>query len=136
MRQKIVGSAIEGFFCHNMVARAGKILQGVAYGCRSAGCGKSCHAAFERGHTLFKGILRGIGKTAVYVASIAEVKTGLSVRTVVKNKGCGLVDGYGARTCSLIRLFLPRMNLKGLKTGFLFFAHFCPLIQLQFIICT
>ena len=85
---------------------------------------------------MLKGILRGVGKTAVYVARVAEVKTGLSVRTVVKNKGCGLVDGYGARACGLIRLFLPRMNLKGLKTGFLFFAHFSPLIQLHFIICT
>ena len=133
VRQQIVGAAVEGFFGHDVVASFGQILQGIGNGCCAAGRGQGSNAAFKRSHPLFKGVLRGIGQAAVYVAGIAEVKASLSVRTVVKNKGCCLIDRYGARACSRIRLFLPCMNLQGFKTWFLFFAHFSPLILLQFI---
>ena len=133
MRQQIVGAAVEGFFGHNVVARFGQILQGIGDRCSAAGRGQGRNAALKCCHALFKGVLRGIGQAAVYVAGIAEVKASLSVRTVVKNKGCCLIDRYCARPCSRIRLFLPCMNLQGFKTWFLFFAHFSPLFLLQFV---
>ena len=86
MRQQVVGSAVQGFFRHNVVARVRQILQGVAYCSRAACRGQCGYATFKGGYALFKGILRGIGKAAVYVARVAEVKAGLSVRTVVKYK--------------------------------------------------
>lgn len=129
MGQQIVGATVQGFFGHNVAARPRQILQGIAYGCRAAGCGQCCHAALQSGHALFKGVLCGVGKTVVYAVCVAEVETGLSVRTVVKNKGCRLVDGNGACARGLIWLLLPRMNLKGFsKTRFFVFVHFCPLI--------
>ena len=106
-----------------MVPGAGEILQGVAYGSRAAGRGKSPHAAFKGRHPLFQRILRGIGQTAVNVAGVGQVEPGLGMGTVVKHVGGRLINGHGSRTACSVRLLLPGMHLQGFKPQAFFMIH-------------
>ena len=107
---------------YHVVARREDVLQGIGRRRCAARHGQSGHAALEGCHTGFKNALRGIGKTAVDVACIAQAETVGGMPGIAEDVGCGLVYRYCARIGGRVGLFLSYMNLKGLKMEF-FVCH-------------
>ena len=72
MRQKIVGSSINGFGSYNIFSCFCQSLECIS-NCRCSGCDcQRCHTAFQRSDSLFKNILCRIGQSSVNIPCIFQ----------------------------------------------------------------
>ena len=125
MRQQVVAAAVDGLLCHHMTAVGRQSLDGVGDG-RGAGGKSQCGTAALQGrHSLLQNVLGGVGQTAVDVAGIRKTEAVGGVLAVMKNIGCGLVNGNGSGIGGGIGLFLSYVKLQGLKT---IVRHGCNLL--------
>ena len=63
MLEQVVGTAVDGLLSHHVVTSLGKSLQGIGDGSGTGGDGKTGHATLERGDTVLKDALGGVGQT-------------------------------------------------------------------------
>ena len=75
VREQVVGAAVDGLLCDNVIARLCECLEGVG-DCRRAGCDRKCRGtALKRCDSLLKHILGGVRESAVDVAGISQTET-------------------------------------------------------------
>ena len=118
MLQEVIGAAVDGLGCDDMVPRAGNVQDGVGDG-GGAGChGEGAHTAFQSGDALLQDVLGGVGQAAVDVAGIRQAEAGGSVGAVMEDIGGCLVDGDRAGVGCGVGVFLSYMELKGLEVKF------------------
>ena len=98
-----------------MLSALGKCLKGIVNGGGSRRGGKSRNPSLKRGYALFKNVLSGVGQTAVNISGVPEAETVGGVLRIVKNKGGGRINGYGAGVGCGVGLFLANLNLAGFK---------------------
>ncbi len=93
-----------------MVSCSSKIEQAVGDRSRSTRNSKGSDASFKGSNALLKGLLGGVGQSAVDVTRFREIEPSFGMGAVVKNKTGGLID----RNCSCsgcnVRLFLSCME--------------------------
>ena len=121
--KQVVGPAVYGGGADNVLTGMDQGLHGVGHGSGTAGRGQGSHPAFQGGDPFFKDIFRRVGQTAVYIARILQGKTVSGMLAVPEYVRRGLVNGHCPGIGGRIGLFLPYMELQGLKMVFLFFAH-------------
>jgi len=110
--EKIVRTAIYCFGCNNMVSCICNICYGISYSSCAGSNSKSAYSAFKSRNATFQNPLRGIGKTTVYIACIAQSETICCVLGVMKHIRSGLINRYCAGICGRICLFLSDMKLQ------------------------
>ena len=115
MGQQVVGAAIDGLRGHDVLAGAGKGLEGVADGRRAAGHRQGRAATLQRGDALFKDVVGGVGQPPVDVAGIPQAEAVGGVLAVVKHEGRRRVDRHGAGVGDGIGMLLADVQLAGFK---------------------
>ena len=122
--KEVIGAAVDGLLCDNVVARLCECLEGVG-NCRRTGCDCECRgAALKRCDSLLKDILRGVRKSAVDVAGVSQTEAVRRMLRVAEHIRSGLVNRNGSRIGRRIRALLADMQLKGLKLVLSLLAHF------------
>ena len=99
-----------------MVTSLGKSLQGIGDGGGTGGDGKTGHATLERGDTVLKDALGGVGQTAVDVTGVGKTKAIGGVLGVAEHIARGLVDRHGAGVGCGVGALLANMKLQGIET--------------------
>ena len=124
VRKEVIGAAVDGLLCDNVIARLCECLEGVG-NCRRAGCDRECRgAALKRCDSLLKHILRGVRKSAVDVAGISQTEAVRRMLRIAEHVGSRLVNRNRSRIGCRIRVLLTDMQLKGLKLILSLLAHF------------
>ena len=97
VREEVVGAAVDGLLCDNVVARLRECLEGVG-NCRRTGCDRECRgAALKRCDSLLKDILRGVRKSAVDVAGVSQTEAVCRMLRVAEHVRSGLVNRNRSR---------------------------------------
>ena len=116
MLQQVVGATVDGLLSHHVVTGLGKSLQGIGDGSGTGGDGKTGHATLERGDTVLKDALGGVGQTAVDVTGVGKTKAVGGVLGVAEHIARGLVDRHGAGVGCGVAALLANMKLQGIET--------------------
>ena len=116
MFQQVVGATVDGLLSHHVVTGLGKGLQGIGDGGGTGGDGKTGHATLERGDTVLKDALGGVGQTAVDVTGVGKAKAIGGVLGVAEHIARGLVDRHGAGVGCGVGALLANMKLQGIET--------------------
>ena len=111
MGQQIVGAAIDGFLCHDMVPRLGQSLDGVRNGRRAGGHSQRRRTALQGRDARFQHLLGGVGQPAVDIAGILQAKPGGGVGGIPEHIAGGLVDGDRTGAGGRVGLLLARVEL-------------------------
>ena len=111
----IIGTAVNGLGCYNVVTVLCQRLEGIAQGCCTGCHCQSGGTAFQRRDTLFKNILGGVGQSAVDIACICKAKTCLCMIAVMEHIGSGLVNRNRSCVGGRVSLLLSYMKLQGFK---------------------
>lgn len=104
MGKQIPRAAIQISRAHDVVARAGKVLEGKSRSRLPRGERQPCRTAFERGDTLFQHVIGRVHDPGVDVAQLFQREKIARVFGIAKLKGRRLVDrdrdraGSGVRT--------------------------------------
>ena len=109
--QIVVGAAVNGLGCYNVVALMCQRLKRVGQS-RCAGSNCQCgRTALQCCDTLFKDVLRRVGQTAVNVAGISQTEAGSCVVAVVEHIRSGLINRHGTCIGCRVSLFLANVQL-------------------------
>ena len=76
---------------------------------------QGCNATLKCCYTLFENILRGVGKSAVYVTRIGKTKACGGVFTVMEHIRSGCVNRYRTGISCGVGIFLTDMELQSFK---------------------
>ena len=114
--QQVVGTTVDGLLGHHMITGLGERLQGVGDSGSTGSNGEAGHAALERGDTVLKDTLGGVGQTAVDVAGIGKAKAVGGVLGVAEHVARGLIDRHGASIGCGIGALLANVQLQGVET--------------------
>ena len=115
MGQQVVASAVDGLLRNDMVTFLGQREDRIGDR-RGAGSQRQRpHAAFECGKALFQYVLRGVCESAVDIARVRQIEARRRMGGVVKNIGCGLVNGDSSGIGGGVGLFLADVELQSLK---------------------
>ena len=122
--EEVVGPAVEGRRCHDLVAGLSQVQDGEGLGSLPGAKREGADATFEVGDSLLEDARGRIHDPRVDVPGLREAEEGSSVLGVTEGEARGLVDrdrpsaGGGVRLCSGV-------DLTGLKTSAV--RHGCSL---------
>ena len=114
--QQVVGTTVDGLLGHHMVTGLGECLQGVGDSGSTGSNGEAGHAALERGDTVLKDALGGVGQTTVDVTGVGKAKAVGGVLGVAEHVARGLIDRHGAGIGCGIGALLANVQLQGIET--------------------
>ena len=116
MLEQVVGATVDGLLSHHVVTSLGKCLQGIGDGGGARGDGEASNATLERGDTVLKDALSGVGQTAVDVTGVGKTKAIGGVLGVAEHIARGLVDRHGTGVGCGIGALLANVQLQGIET--------------------
>ena len=111
MLQQIIGSAVNVFRGDDILTLLRKRLNRIGYRSGSRGCRKCGDAPFQRGNSLFKHILRGIGQTSVNISRILQAEPVGCMLRISEHIGRGQINRNCSGVRRRIRLLLSYMKL-------------------------
>ena len=116
MLQQVVRATVDGLLSNHVITGLGKCLQGIGDSGSAGSNGEAGHAALERGDTVLKDTLGGVGQTTVDVTGIGKAKAVGGVLGVAEHVARGLIDRHGAGIGCGVGALLANVQLQGIET--------------------
>ena len=123
--QQVVGTAVNGLGCYDVLARLRQCLEGIVNCCRAGSNCQSSYAAFQGSDTLFEYAFSRVRQSAVDIAGITKTETVSCMLRVMEHIGSGCVDRNSSCVRYRICLFLTNVKLSRLKTPVLRIFNIC-----------
>ena len=124
MGQQVVRAAIKGALGDNVLSCLGQRLDRVGDGGCAGGHRQGGGSPLQGSYPRLQHPLGGVGQSAVDVAWFLQMEPSRRVGGVVKDIGCGLINGHRPGVRGWVGRFLARMELQGFKAMERNMGHF------------